>query len=146
MVKVIAAVLAEKDPENRHIYQENAEKYIGELRKLDKEISSALEGVSSKSFIVYHPAFGYLADDYGLTMHALEDGGHEITATRLAEMTELAKKEGIKVIFYQAEVASTEAEAFAAEIGGKAVMLDPLSENYIENMRTMAKTIAETMK
>ena len=146
MVKVIAAVLAEKDPENRHIYQENAEKYIGELRKLDKEISSALEGVSSKSFIVYHPAFGYLADDYGLTMHALEDGGHEITATRLAEMTELAKKEGIKVIFYQAEVASTEAEAFAAEIGGKAVMLDPLSGNYIENMRTMAKTIAETMK
>ncbi len=146
MVKVIAAVLSEKDPENRFVYQENAEKYIAELQKLDTEISSALEGVTNKSFIVYHPAFGYLADDYGLNMHALEDGGHEITATRLAEMTELAKKEGIKVIFYQAEVSSAEADAFAKEIGGKAVMLDPLSENYIENMRSMAKAIAENMK
>ena len=146
MVKVISAVLSEKDPENRFVYQENAEKYIAELQKLDTEISAALEGVTNKSFIVYHPAFGYLADDYGLNMYALEDGGHEITATRLAEMTELAKKEGIKVIFYQAEVSSAEADAFAKEIGGKAVMLDPLSENYVENMRSMAKAIAENMK
>ena len=146
MVKVISAVLSEKDPENRFVYQENAEKYIAELQKLDTEISAALEGVTNKSFIVYHPAFGYLADDYGLNMYSLEDGGHEITATRLAEMTELAKKEGIKVIFYQAEVSSAEADAFAKEIGGKAVMLDPLSENYVENMRSMAKAIAENMK
>ncbi len=146
MVNVIAAVLAEQDPENRFIYQANAEKYINELRALDTEISSALEGVANKSFIVYHPAFGYLAEDYGLTMHALEDGGHEISAARLAEMTELAKKEGIKVIFYQAEIASSSAEAFASEIGGRAMMLDPLSENYIENMRAMANVIAEAMK
>ena len=146
MVKVISAVLSEKDPENRFIYQENADKYIAELKKLDGEISATLEGAANKSFIVYHPAFGYIADDYGLKMYALEDGGHEITAAHLAEMAELAKKEGIKVIFYQAEVASTEAEAFAKEIGGKAVMLDPLSENYIENMRTMAKAIAGAMK
>ena len=146
MVSVIAEVLAEKDPENRFVYRANAEKYIAELRALDAEISEALEGVKNKSFIVYHPAFGYLAADYGLTMYALEDGGHEISASRLAEMTELAKQEGIKVVFYQAETASSGAEAFAAEIGGVAMMLDPLSENYIENMRAMANVIAEAMK
>lgn len=146
MISEIAAALSEKDPENRDIYEANAEKYINELKALDGEISSALENVKSKSFIVYHPAFGYLAADYGLTMYALEDGGHEITAARLAEMAELAKKEGIKVVFYQAEIASAQAEAFAAEIGGETMMLDPLSKNYIENLRAMANIIAENMK
>ena len=61
-------------------------------------------------------------------------------------MIELAKKENIKVIFYQAEIASAQAEAFADEIGGKTMMLDPLSTDYVENMKKMAQIIAETVK
>ena len=146
MVECIARELSALDPDNASFYKANAEKFIDELNILDGEIKAAVEGVEHRSFIVYHPAFGYLAGDYGLTMHALEDGGHEITAARLAEMAELAKSENIKVIFYQAEIASVQAETFAREIGGKTMMLDPLSDNYIENLRAMANTMAESMK
>ena len=146
MVELIAKELSELDPDNSDFYKANAEKYIDKLKALDTEINAALEGVENRSFIVYHPAFGYLAGDYGLTMYALEDGGHEITAARLAEMTEIAKRENIKVIFYQAEIASDQAETFAKEIGGKTMMLDPLSENYIENLSAMARIMAENMK
>lgn len=146
MVGKIAAALSEADPENKSVYEANAAKYIAELTALDGEIKNALDGVENRDFIVYHPAFGYIAADYGLTMHALEDGGHEITAVRLAEMTKLAKQKGIKVIFYQAEIASSQAQAFAREIGGKTMMLDPLSEDYIENLKAMARIMAENMK
>ena len=93
-------------------------------------------------FFVYHPAFGYLANEYGLTMHALEQEGSEATAVDMAAMIDRAKERDIRVIFYQAETDSRQAEAFAAEIGGRAVMLSPLAEKYVENLEIMAEAIA----
>jgi zinc transport system substrate-binding protein len=52
----------------------------------------------------------------------------------MAQMIERAKADGAKVIFYQAEIDSRQADAFATEIGGKAVMLDPLSGDYVNNL------------
>ena len=90
---------------------------------------------------MFHPAFGYFADEYGLEMHALEKEGKEVTAKDLQELTDLARENGIKVIFYQAQTSERQAMAFAEGIDGEAVMLDPLSENYIENLITMAEKI-----
>ena len=104
MVEVIAREMGELDAVNREVYNENAAAYIEQLDALDTQISSALLGVQDKKFIVYHPAFGYLADDYGLEMYALEKEGKEATPQHLQEMIDLAKEENIKVIFYQEEL------------------------------------------
>ena len=95
-----------------------------------------------REFLVYHPAFGYLAAEYGLTMYALESEGSEATAPEMAAMVDLARERNIRVIFYQAETDSRQAEAFATEIGGRAVMLSPLAEDYVENLEIMAEAIA----
>ena len=59
MVETIARELGELDPDNEEIYNENAASYIARLNALDTEIKAALADVQSRSFIVYHPAFGY---------------------------------------------------------------------------------------
>jgi len=100
----------------------------------------------AKKFIVYHPAFGYLADDYGLTMVALEQEGKEATPQQLEKIIDLAKKENIKAIFYQEEIDSSQSEAFAEEIGGKTIQLAPLAADYIGNLKNMAETMAEVMQ
>ena len=146
MIETIANEMSALDPEHEATYTENAEAYIKQLDELDGQISAALEGVQSKKFIVYHPAFGYLADDYGLEMYALEDEGKEATAQHLQEMIDLANAENIKVIFYQDEIDSSQSEAFAEEIGGKTIQLAPLAANYIENLQNMADTMAEAMQ
>ena len=97
-------------------------------------------------FIVYHPAFGYLANDYGLKMYSLEQDGKEATISHLEEMIDFAKEENIKAIFYQSEIASTQSETFAREIGGKTMLLEQLSANYIENLDKMARLMAEAME
>jgi len=149
-VKVIIETIAEEmcalDPDNAAVYNQNADDYIAQLDNLDTEIKAALEGVQVKKFIVYHPAFGYLADDYGLTMYALEEEGKEATAEHLQEMIDLAKEENIKVIFYQSEIDSSQAEAFAEEIGGKTIQLEPLAADYINNLKAMANLMAEVMQ
>lgn len=143
MVVKIADVLGELKPENKEKYKENANKYIEELENVSSEINEILKTKENKKFIVYHPAFAYLADEFGLEMYALEEEGKEATAQSLQEKIDLAKAEGIKYIFYQAEIDSTQARAYAEEIGGQTMMLSPLAENYIENLKEMANLLAK---
>lgn len=145
MVRTIAVEMSALDPENASIYSANAEAYISEIDQADAEIDRLLSGLENRSFIVFHPAFGYFADDYGLKMYALEQDGKEATAAELAKMIDFAKENGIKVIFYQAEIDSSQSRAFAEELGGVTVHLDPLSAEYTENLKTMARTLAEGM-
>ncbi len=146
MIEAIAREMSKLDPENEKTYNENAKAYNEQLDELDEQIKVALNGIQSKKFIVYHPAFGYLANDYGLTMYALEEEGKEATPQHLQEMIDLAKKEKIKAIFYQEEVDSNQSEAFAEEIGGKTKQLAPLAADYIGNLKNMAETMAEVMQ
>ncbi|NLJ30981.1 MAG: zinc ABC transporter solute-binding protein [Clostridiales bacterium] len=146
MIKTIAQELSTMDAANKTTYEKNADAYIKQLDEVDKDISSALKNVKNKKFIVFHPAFGYLAEDYGLTMYSLEEDGKEATPQHLQEMIDLAKKEKIKVIFYQEEIDSSQSKAFAEEIGGKTIQLAPLAADYIGNLKKMAQTMAEVMQ
>lgn len=146
MIDVISKELSALDPENRTIYEMNAQEYKERLDKLDENIKTSLSGIQNRTFIVYHPAFGYFADDYGLEMLSLEEEGKEATAKEIQDKIDRAKSEGIKVIFYQAEMDSRQARTFAGEIGGKAEQVAPLAADYIENLEKIAQTFASLLK
>jgi len=145
MIEIISRELSQWDSKHQETYQQNAQSYIEKLEKLDLEIQEVLSPVKNRKFIVFHPAFGYLADDYHMTMYALEEEGKESTPQHLKEMIDLAKKENIKAIFYQAEISSQQAQSFAEEIGGNTIQLAPLAPNYIENLRNLVTLMAEVM-
>lgn len=146
MIDVISRELSVLDPENEAIYEMNAQEYKEKLDKLDRDIRDSLSGLQNRTFIVYHPAFGYFADDYDLEMLSLEEEGKEATAEEIQDKIDRAKREGIKVIFYQAEMDSRQARTFAGEIGGKAEQIAPLAPNYIENLEKIAQTFAALLK
>lgn len=146
MIKIIAAELTALDPQNAASYQKNALAYQNELDKLDKDISSSLGKVAGQSFIVYHPAMGYFADDYGLKMIALEEEGKEATVQDFQAVIDQAKKDKIKVVFYQAEMDSKQAQTLAQELGGEAQLIAPLAPDYIDNLRKTASTFAQVLQ
>jgi zinc transport system substrate-binding protein len=143
MVEAIAREMSEIDPENAEIYMTNSEKYLKELEEVDEKIKETLKDLTNRKIMVFHPAFGYFASDYELEMYSLEEEGKEATAKRLEELIDLARRENIKAIFYQSEVDASQSKAFAEEIGGKAIMLEPLAKDYIKNLEKMARLIAE---
>lgn len=147
MVETMAQTLMEiaPSPERAKAYQINAEKYIKEIQKADSEIRYELAKGKTRDFFVFHPAFGYFAQEYALTQHSLEKGGKEATAQHLVAMTKLAKEKNIKAIFCQAEIDSRQTKSFAEGIQGKAYQLDPLSADYPQNLIRMAKQIASTL-
>lgn len=126
-------------------YMQNAKQYKLSLEILDKNIKDSLKGKNNRSFIAFHPAFQYFADDYGLDMHAIENNGKEATVKHLLKLLDLAKDLNIKMIFVQHEVASKQAEAFAESLGAKVVALDPLAKDYINNLLKTAHIISEAL-
>jgi zinc transport system substrate-binding protein len=145
MVDTIAEAMIALDPDNEETYRENADAYIAELQEADQEIAALFEDVENKDFIIYHPAYGYFADDYGLTMHSLQVDGNDATAQQLQDMIDLANEKSIKVIYIQAEFDSSQAEEYAEEIGGEVLQLSPLSADYIGELVNAAKMMAENM-
>ncbi|WP_331489685.1 metal ABC transporter solute-binding protein, Zn/Mn family [Tepidibacter hydrothermalis] len=145
MIDDIKNELVQLDPDNKQIYEKNAINYIAKLDEVDKEIKNIINNVSKQSFIMYHPSFGYFADDYNLNMVAIEEDGKETTAKRLKEIIDFAKKNNIKFVFYQEEFDSKQAETIANEIGGKSIQVSPLSPNYIENLKNISDKFEEVL-
>ncbi len=98
MVQTIADELSILDADNAQVYKDNAESYIKELEALDKTVSGVAANMDNKAFMIYHGAYGYFADDYGLEMIAIEADGKSATAARMQEVIQHAKDEGITAI------------------------------------------------
>ncbi|WP_440946383.1 metal ABC transporter solute-binding protein, Zn/Mn family [Methanosarcina sp. T3] len=145
MVEDIYEGLVELDPENEAYYAQNRDAYLEELDALDTRIREKLEGKEEKSFMVYHPSWGYFAADYGLTMIPVEIEGKEPSAQDLAELVDLAKEKNVKVIFVQAQFNTRSAEVLAQEIGGEVIAVDPLAKDYIANMDNVSDVFARNL-
>jgi len=146
MIEVIEEKLSELMPDQSEFFKKNAAEYITSLKKTDKTIREKLSKIESDSFFVYHPSFGYFAQDYGLEMYAVEQNGKAPSPKRLSELIDLAEQQNIGVIFYQAEIDSRQTQIFASEIDGIAKEIDPLAGNYIDNLLDIADTFLDYLK
>ena len=144
-VENIYAGLLQIDPANKDFYARNKEEFLKELDALDKELAETLAGVKGGRFMVFHPAWSYFARDYGLEQIPIEIEGKEPSAAELARLIEMAKTNGIKVIFVQPQFSSKSAEAIAQQIGGKVVSIDPLAGDWANNLRNVAQTFAQAL-
>jgi len=144
--ETIYEALATEDPAHRAYYLENLKAFDRDLDKLDREIAQSLKKAKSRKFMVFHPAWGYLARDYGLEQTPIEIEGKEPTAKDLIRIIEEAKEEGIGIIFVQKQFSKTSAETVARAIGGKVVHIDPLARDYLKNMKAIADRLAGVLK
>jgi len=114
-----------------------------ELQEVDLELERTLAPLAGRELLVYHPAFGYFARDYGLKQVAVQSGGREPSARELAALIRLARQRGIRVVFVQPQFSQAGAKAVAAAIGGAVVPLDDLPRDYLAAMRDMGGRIRE---
>jgi len=146
MVNNICAGLVQIDPASRQYYETNRDDYVARLNALDSDISASLKSVNNRTFIVYHPAWGYFAHDYGLKQVAIEEGGKEPQAAYMTRIIKQARDQNIKVVFVSPEFSSRNAEVVASEIGGRVVVISSLAVNYLENMEEVVKAFKEALQ
>ncbi|MGC9361253.1 MAG: metal ABC transporter solute-binding protein, Zn/Mn family, partial [Anaerolineae bacterium] len=141
----IAAALIELDPAHADAYRANLAAFQAELDELDAEIREKLSGLANRNFMVFHPSWGYFAEDYGLEMYPIEVGGQEPSSAELTQLVRTAKQEGIRVVFAQPEFSTRSAEVIAEEIDGRVILVSPLARDWAENLRQVSQTFAEVL-
>jgi zinc transport system substrate-binding protein len=141
MVSIMTDTLIKTYPEDEALFIENSDNYIKALQELDTYIQSGVEDAKSKDFIIYHPSYGYLADDYELNMIEIEYDGKEANINELDRIIELANEKNIKNIYYQEEMSVKQAKIVANELNGDVIKLTPLSADYIEGQKYFIDTL-----
>ena len=143
----MAAALAELDPANAAVYEQNLVTWLQEIDQVDADIRAALSGITRRVFLSVHPSWGYFAEAYGLQMLAVEREGQEPGPEDLAKIIEQARAHQITYVFSQKGVNQKLAQSIADQLGGAQIVeLDPLAHNWSENMRYVAAQLAAALK
>jgi zinc transport system substrate-binding protein len=137
----IALALGQLNPGRTGYYRANLERLNKRLLVLDQQLAAVLAPFRGQGFLVYHPAFAYLAARYGLIQMAVEAEGKEPGPRRLAAVLQEARRMGVKIIFIQPSSPAEKARALAGELGAQIVALDPLAKDYILNLRAIAEQL-----
>lgn len=145
MAETIRDALSKADPEGAALYARNCRTFQKDLRQVDRELASALAGLKGRKLYVFHPAYGYFADRYGLRQVAVEQGGKSPSPRQLAALIEKARHDKVRVIFVQPQFDRRAAQVIADSIDGAVVALDPLARDYVANLRAMAREIGEAL-
>jgi len=120
--------LAEANPANAEMYKTNAKALMDELTSLGNDLVSKTSTCQIKTFVTAHTAFGYLADRTGLTQVGISglDPDSSPSPARLAEISQIAKDQGVTTIFTEALIDPKIAQTLADELGITTAVLDPI--------------------
>jgi zinc transport system substrate-binding protein len=137
----LAAGLAAADPAGAPVYRAHLERFLAAIGRLDRDLRAQLIG--SRAFVAYHPAWGYLAREYGLEQIPLEAEGREPSAVSLIRLVDKARAEGVRAVVVPGGGSRRGARVLADEIGGRIVAADPMARDWEGNLRRFAAGIRE---
>ena len=130
MVYALEKELEKIDSENIDIYEENAEKYIIEIKKLDFQIRNIVDNkVRDRLVFADKMPMQYFMDYYNLNVSAAFDGCStetEPSAKTIAYLQNLVKEENIPVVLYIELNPGTVAKTIAEETGSTAMQIQTL--------------------
>jgi zinc transport system substrate-binding protein len=135
----VAEALMQCDTVHTAVYRERLAMFEVEIDSLKARIAGQLERCgAAKSFLVFHPSWGYFADAFSLRQIAIEVEGKEPGIRRLGGIVGRAKREGIRAVLVQPQFSKKIAAAVAAELGGTTLVADPMAEDWAANLERVA--------
>lgn len=135
MVENIKNELIKLNPEIKEVVDENFLLLKSEIMALHQELTSVVETKGNLTFMIYHPALGYLARDYGFTQLEMEENGKTPTPVGLKRQIEQARSMDVKILFVQQNFDVNNARTAASEIGAQIIQINPENEAWLEEIQ-----------
>ena len=154
MVREIVEVLGRADPHRARRYQENGRTMIRRLQALDEEIRSRLAPVAAVPYIVFHDAYRYFEDRYGLNVAGSLTVSPERRpgARRIFEIRARVRRLGVVCVFAEPQFRLSLVRTVVAGTGVRAAVLDPLGadlesgpEHYFTLMRRLTDSLVRCL-
>jgi ABC-type Zn uptake system ZnuABC Zn-binding protein ZnuA len=163
MVELIRDELKKADKDHAKDYDQNAEAYVKELKKLHDDGVEMLKDTKNRRIISFHDSLEYFAQEFDIKIvGVIEEGpGQEPGGKKMRELVELCVKEDVHVIAVEPQYPKTSAATAvlkALEKEGKKnvklVEIDPLetaakdlsADLYVKKMRQNLKNLAVNLQ
>jgi ABC-type lipoprotein release transport system permease subunit/ABC-type Zn uptake system ZnuABC Zn-binding protein ZnuA len=138
----ICKTLLVMNPDEEDVYLSRCKRFMDELQTLENQLHQTLDTLSCSSFVVYHPALTYFADEFGLTQISIEADGKEPSPATMKRLIDKALADKVRVVFVQIEFDRKHAEQVAAAIGARIVVINTLDYQWDKQMIRIAKALA----
>lgn len=128
MAKVISTELSSLDPENKEYYEVNARNFVNALTAKNLEWQGKIAQLNKKELVVFHDAWGYFADYFGLTIVATFEPfpGKTPTPQYLIKLQQEVKEEGVTSLFVEPQLSREAVSTLAQDLGVEVATLDPI--------------------
>lgn len=150
LLKIMAANIAEAleqaDPPHAQDYRKNLAVLQSRFDAEHEKIGRMLAPYRGRTFYVFHPAFGYFADAYGLRQVAIEARGQSPSPKELQALIEEACRDRVTVVFVQPQSAQQSAEVLAKAIAGRTDTINGLAKDVFQDMDDIAAKLVAAMR
>lgn len=145
------------DPTNAEYYRAQTANLGIRLTTLDTDFAHTLAKCQSKTIVVSHDAYSYLALRYGLQLRAIAGlaPDAEPSAKQFAELTKFITDQKVSTVFFETLASPRLAETLAQEAGVKTAVLNPIEgltaadqqtgRNYESIMRDNLQALATAL-
>lgn len=149
MVRRIADVLSEHDPNAAATYRRNADAMIERLSQVSSEAAKTLADVSGAKYVVFHDAYQYFEARFGLAPAAAITLNPEVApgAEQLRRIKQEIAETGVKCAFSEPQFDPKLVQLVLEGSSAKFAELDPLGaaipagpDHYIQTIRQMARS------
>jgi zinc transport system substrate-binding protein len=141
MAKKVYNSLVLIDNENGDFYKKNYESLLEKLTDCGHNINNILSKKKSKTFMTFHPAFTYFADEFNLTQISIEMDGKEPNLKKLLKIIKKAKKSCIRTIITSPEFSDKLAKIIANELDATIIKISPLNPNICQTLKEVANSL-----
>ena len=141
-VNHIAEGLAAADEKHASDYQKHADAYVVKLDALKERQQKVAEKIKGQSVILFHEAYDYMADDYGLDVaYVLDlDEERQVSAGEVADVLAAVRDDHVKYILAEELYGKSMGDTVEKETDAKVIYLDALNrgdydaDSYIKGM------------
>lgn len=136
------------DPDHVRYYNFRFKDVRESILAIERKLNEAVINmpVANRSFIVFHPSYGYLAKDFKLKQYAIEVNGKEPKPKDLANLIKIGRKNGVKTVFVQPQFSKRAAATIAKDLGAVVVETDPLDADVLGNAQKFVDALNEARK
>lgn len=122
-------------------YTEATGRLLERIAILDSYCASRIDTAEVEAIMIYHPAYTYYAQEYGIEQIAIEHDGKEPSPRQLVSLVNRAKDLDIDVILYQPQYSVDKVSPIAVELGVSTVETNPLAEDIMAEIRRVTELI-----
>lgn len=152
-VKNLCDGLCGRFPQDRERFEENTEAYIQKIEALRAWMRETLAGAVGMRVILFHDAFAYFADEFGMEVAATIpiEADTALNAGQIAEIIEQIRSSSIRVLFAEEQYSTQLADAIARETDARVYLLDTgvggddSPDAYLDAMKKNTETVLQAL-